>query len=205
MTSDSSVPWRGFHHIALVTPELEATVAFYTGVLGMQAGRIEYYRRDYARAIEELQAVVDREGGFRLAHYYLGLSNGFLGRVAEAEKALAAAGLSGSELRNHIAWVRARNGSPGMAEEILAGEVGGTGALFLAVELERADIAFSLLDAEAVRGTSLLLGLRVDPRFDAIRGDARFSELLRRTDADRPASGSHAIITVTRTTSGRRG
>lgn len=29
------VPWRGFHHIALVTPDLDATIAFYQEVLGM--------------------------------------------------------------------------------------------------------------------------------------------------------------------------
>ncbi|MFO7168423.1 MAG: VOC family protein [Chloroflexota bacterium] len=28
-------PWRGFHHIALVTPDLDATMKFYTEVLGM--------------------------------------------------------------------------------------------------------------------------------------------------------------------------
>jgi catechol 2,3-dioxygenase-like lactoylglutathione lyase family enzyme len=35
-TSTSAVPpWGGFHHIALVTPELDATIQFYTVVLGM--------------------------------------------------------------------------------------------------------------------------------------------------------------------------
>jgi catechol 2,3-dioxygenase-like lactoylglutathione lyase family enzyme len=29
-------PWRGFHHIALATPDLDATIAFYTEVLGME-------------------------------------------------------------------------------------------------------------------------------------------------------------------------
>ncbi|MFL5803829.1 MAG: VOC family protein [Roseiflexaceae bacterium] len=29
-------PWIGFHHIALVTPDLDATITFYTEVLGMQ-------------------------------------------------------------------------------------------------------------------------------------------------------------------------
>jgi len=32
----SAPPWRGFHHIALVTPDLDATIAFYTEVLGME-------------------------------------------------------------------------------------------------------------------------------------------------------------------------
>jgi catechol 2,3-dioxygenase-like lactoylglutathione lyase family enzyme len=33
-------PWRGFHHIALVTPDLEATISFYQNVLGMHVGEI---------------------------------------------------------------------------------------------------------------------------------------------------------------------
>ena len=39
-SNDQPVPWRGFHHVALVTPDLEATIRFYVDVLGMQAGDI---------------------------------------------------------------------------------------------------------------------------------------------------------------------
>jgi catechol 2,3-dioxygenase-like lactoylglutathione lyase family enzyme len=33
-------PWRGFHHIALVTPDLDATIAFYGDVLGMEIAAV---------------------------------------------------------------------------------------------------------------------------------------------------------------------
>jgi len=33
-------PWRGFHHVALVTPDLDATIRFYGGVLGMRVGEV---------------------------------------------------------------------------------------------------------------------------------------------------------------------
>jgi catechol 2,3-dioxygenase-like lactoylglutathione lyase family enzyme len=33
-------PWRGFHHVALVTPDLDSTRRFYGEVLGMQVGDI---------------------------------------------------------------------------------------------------------------------------------------------------------------------
>lgn len=39
-TGTSTVPWRGVHHIALVTPDLDATIAFYRDVLGMHAGEV---------------------------------------------------------------------------------------------------------------------------------------------------------------------
>src|SRR5262249_55835648 len=32
--------WRGFHHVAVVTHDLDATIAFYREVLGMQIGDI---------------------------------------------------------------------------------------------------------------------------------------------------------------------
>ena len=34
--SHATPPWQGFHHIALVTPDLDATIAFYRDVLGMK-------------------------------------------------------------------------------------------------------------------------------------------------------------------------
>jgi catechol 2,3-dioxygenase-like lactoylglutathione lyase family enzyme len=33
-------PWRGFHHVALVTPDLDATIALYRDVLGMEIGDV---------------------------------------------------------------------------------------------------------------------------------------------------------------------
>jgi len=39
-TATSAPLWRGFHHIALVTPILDATIAFYTEVLGMEIARL---------------------------------------------------------------------------------------------------------------------------------------------------------------------
>lgn len=36
----ASPPWRGFHHVALVTRDLDATMRFYDQVLGMEVGSI---------------------------------------------------------------------------------------------------------------------------------------------------------------------
>lgn len=40
MPAPQTVPWAGFHHIALVTPDLDVTAAFYRDVLGMHVGEV---------------------------------------------------------------------------------------------------------------------------------------------------------------------
>nr|MBA3790917.1 VOC family protein [Rubrobacter sp.] len=36
----TGIGWQGFHHVALVTADLDATLRFYEDVLGMEAGEI---------------------------------------------------------------------------------------------------------------------------------------------------------------------
>lgn len=40
MEPDPIPEWLGFHHVALVTPDLDATVRFYRDVLGMGVGEV---------------------------------------------------------------------------------------------------------------------------------------------------------------------
>lgn len=40
MPEPSAIAWAGIHHVALVTPDLEATRRFYADVLGMQVGEV---------------------------------------------------------------------------------------------------------------------------------------------------------------------
>lgn len=36
----NTIAWQGFHHIALVTRDLDATIHFYRDILGMEAGEV---------------------------------------------------------------------------------------------------------------------------------------------------------------------
>jgi catechol 2,3-dioxygenase-like lactoylglutathione lyase family enzyme len=45
----NELPWRGFHHVALVTPDLDETISFYQDVVGMQAGEIYQARQGKSR------------------------------------------------------------------------------------------------------------------------------------------------------------
>jgi catechol 2,3-dioxygenase-like lactoylglutathione lyase family enzyme len=38
--TEKQLPWRGIHHIALATPDLDATLRFYGDVLGMSVSEI---------------------------------------------------------------------------------------------------------------------------------------------------------------------
>ncbi len=38
--TDATPSWRGFHHVALVTPDLDSTIRFYGDVLGMSVGEV---------------------------------------------------------------------------------------------------------------------------------------------------------------------
>ncbi len=39
-TINAAVSWQGFNHIAVATPDLDATIRFYQDVLGMEVGEI---------------------------------------------------------------------------------------------------------------------------------------------------------------------
>jgi hypothetical protein len=134
--------------------------------------------------VRELRGVVDREPGFHLAHFFLGLSYGYLGQVSEAEAELQAARLGPEVLQSHIAWVRLKNGNGQMVERILKNDLGGDGPLFLAAEAGRRDLAFQMLEDALERRLPVIFSLRADPRFDPLRADARFSDLIRRTEPE---------------------
>jgi catechol 2,3-dioxygenase-like lactoylglutathione lyase family enzyme len=34
----AALPWRGFHHLAVITPDLDATIRFYRDAVGMRIG-----------------------------------------------------------------------------------------------------------------------------------------------------------------------
>lgn len=38
--SKPATPWRGFHHVAMMTPDIGSTVHFYAEVLGMTVGEV---------------------------------------------------------------------------------------------------------------------------------------------------------------------
>lgn len=38
--AEPTAPWRGFHHVAMMTPDIDSTVRFYSDVLGMTTSEV---------------------------------------------------------------------------------------------------------------------------------------------------------------------
>jgi hypothetical protein len=70
-----------------------------------------------------------------------------------------------------------------MAETLLTSGGEEPEAVFVAALSGRLDQAFELLDKALEQRWPIILALRAEPRFDPLRADARFSDLLRRTEA----------------------
>jgi serine/threonine protein kinase len=165
-------------------------------ILGSLEGRISFYSREYKRAVQELRDVVDREPGFGLGRFYLGLSLAYLGFVDQAEAEMRLAGLSPQVLSQQSAWIQGRNGRPEAGHAVLESGVKSTEAVFIAAELGRPDRAFELLEHALEYRWPVILALRADPRFDPLRQDPRFQRLLKRTDrvSDYQARDSSAPV-----------
>jgi Tfp pilus assembly protein PilF len=150
-------------------------------ILGVLEARISFYQRQYEKARNQLRAVLEVEPSFVLAHYYLAICHSYLGSPREAELEMRRAGLAERTTAVENAWLQVRSGEPESGLRLLT-ETATTGSAlpFIAGELGRLDQAFALLDAAFEKRSPSILGLRVDPRYDPLRGDPRFSTLLAR-------------------------
>jgi Tfp pilus assembly protein PilF len=149
-------------------------------ILGVLEARISFYNRQYERARDQLRGVIDRESTFALAHYYLALVHQYLGHSQAAELEMKQIGASEKSIAIEIAWLRAHNGKPEAARRLLEAGTEGSSMVFVAAELGDAERAFAVLQAAIDARSPLMLAMRVDPRFDKLRSDPRFSMLLLR-------------------------
>lgn len=153
-----------------------------------RAARIEYFAHRYAHAIEQLRDVLEREPAFSPALYYLALSYAFQGRTDAALDELRKARLNPDVLATDEAWIRAAGGDPRKAQALIAQrrkdvEAGirkWTELLIPAISVGDDDLAFRALEEMWKTREIELLHLKVDPRFDPLRSDARFERLISR-------------------------
>ncbi|MBC7927003.1 MAG: tetratricopeptide repeat protein, partial [Bryobacteraceae bacterium] len=156
--------------------------------LGTEYCRVFYYQRDFRRAESECRKVLDREPGYGLAHYYLALTLGLLGRVPEARQSLGRSSLVPGVIEADHAWLSLRQGDrrPALAvlekrrELLKQGKVDATAKLLLAASLNRMDEAYEAMEVGLLTRAPEMLTVNIDPRLDPIRNDARYPDMLRR-------------------------
>jgi len=158
-------------------------------------GFVYYFARRYDDSIEQSRRTLQIDPGFHVAHRYLGMAYEQQGRHAEAvdafQKATALSGGS-SLMKASLARALAVAGRTSEARQILgelkqAGLTGYLSPYYLALihaGLNDKAEAFGALEAAVEDRSDWCAFLKVDPRFDPLRSDPRFTSLLRRVGLD---------------------
>jgi len=149
-----------------------------------------YWARRYDEAVAELTAALELDPALETAHYFTGRARGQQGRIAEARTAFAhAKALSPKDanLRSAGAYLEALAGRRKEAERILP-ELERLAIRSLPFASQVAGIRAALGDKATALGwlerahtnrEGALVWLKIDPRFDSLRGEPRFIEILR--------------------------
>jgi eukaryotic-like serine/threonine-protein kinase len=158
---------------------------------GVLLGRILYFTRQYDQAIEQLRKTIDMDPSFVDAHFYLGSvyeqKATFREAIAELRQALSASAGS-PRVEAALGHAYAVSGQRRMAEESLVRLKEQSKQRYVAaydiavvyIGLEEKDQALKYLEMAYAEHSCWIMWLRVDPRFDGIRGDSRYQDLLRR-------------------------
>jgi tetratricopeptide (TPR) repeat protein len=155
-------------------------------------GAILMYRGQTDQAIEQFRRALELAPDFVVAHYGLGRAYLVQGRMDDAIGSLRTA-LSLSperpEILADLAHAYARAGRRPEARDVMARWKKATSggdftrdeqAAHMQLALGEREKAFALLEMAFERHSPGMVWLKVDPRFDSVRGDARFQRLLRR-------------------------
>lgn len=150
-----------------------------------------YFARDYERAVEQGSKALEMEPRFDFAYWIIGLALAGLGKMDESIAALKkAVTLTSGGLTHeaHLGYAYARAGKIEEARQVLARlEETAKGryvsAYYFALiylGLGEHEQVFSWLERAFEERAGFLAFIRVEPMFDPLRSDARFSDLLGR-------------------------
>jgi tetratricopeptide (TPR) repeat protein len=162
-------------------------------IINFELGLAFYYDRDYDQAIEQFQKTVELDQNFPTAHNFLPAAfeqKGMYGEaIAEFKKAiLLTAASEGTLSKAGLGHVYAITGQKSAARALLdelqqlsAKEyVPGTSIALIYAGLGEKDQAFAWLDKAYDERAFQLQWVKLDPRWDPLRSDARFQVLMRR-------------------------
>ncbi|HET8669863.1 MAG TPA: tetratricopeptide repeat protein [Candidatus Saccharimonadales bacterium] len=154
-------------------------------------GWVLYLARDYDKAIDHEKTVLEMDSNFALAHRYLGLIYEQKGMYAEAISEFhTAESLSGARPLDSgaLAHAYAIAGKITEARQILKKVIERSPRVYfpsydialIYVGLGEKDLAFDWLERAFEERSPWLIHLNVDPRFDSVRADPRFRDLVDR-------------------------
>jgi TolB-like protein/Tfp pilus assembly protein PilF len=162
-----------------------------TLIFGAVLGRVLYSARRYDQAIEELRKTLDLDPTFEQAHLFLGWVYEQKGMFPQAIEHFQQ-GLRGSgshpRFVSALGHAYAISGQKKMAEESLARLKEQAKQRYVAqyeiaaiyVGLQEKERAWKYLETSDTDHCWGTIFVKVDPRFDSIRGDPRYQDLLRR-------------------------
>ena len=153
-------------------------------------GRLHYFARDYDKAIGVLRETLDLDPNYPWAHLFLAVTyqriEAYEQAVEHRQKYWAAMGVSADQatklgdgyaeagyesvLRDWYGWIE------GFAR--VDGYVTSSELAILQTELGNRDEAFAWLEKALEHGTRDLIYINVEPAFDPLRGDPRFSQFV---------------------------
>jgi serine/threonine protein kinase/Tfp pilus assembly protein PilF len=155
-------------------------------------GVIYYFGRKYDLAIDQLSRVLEENPDFSVAHWGMGLAyeqKGMLPEaIAEMEKADQLEKHGSTNTIASLGHTYAIAGEKLKARQILSEletrskhePISGYQFALIATGLDEKDRAFVALESAFREKSTLLTYLKMDPRFDPIRSDPRYGDLLRR-------------------------
>lgn len=157
-------------------------------LLNMQLGAAFYYARRYPEAIRQLKATLDLDSKCVPAISYLGQAQEENGQLVESETTLKRMnGLIDDKIvQAMVAHVRAKNGDPDYGRRVLRlfpkPVPGESRNLFIQalilVGLGEKDRALTFLEKAFEEKSVALLYLKIDPRFEPLRGEERYRKLI---------------------------
>jgi serine/threonine-protein kinase len=154
-------------------------------------GNILYFARRYDEAIQKLQDAVKLEPDDTTSHYYLGYAYTAKGQYAEAIGSLQTAAKINGETTSTLVYLGQAYAKWGKRDEALGildrlktteKYVSPAELAILYTALGDKEKAFALLEKAYTARDLQLQFLKVEPGYDALRDDPRFTDLLRRAD-----------------------
>jgi TolB-like protein/Tfp pilus assembly protein PilF len=160
-------------------------------IIAADNGMILFYSRQYDRAIAQFRAVQEMEPDFGRAHMVAGayVENGqYSDAIAEVEKTKELD--RGAWFWSWRAYVYGRAGQPLPARQSLeqlqklyrAKDSGPDAILWAYIGMGDRESSFVWLEKAYADHSNSLTGLKVNPGYDALRGDPRFQDLMRRVN-----------------------